>query len=47
MHPNHVHASALDGLVTFAFVILSLAIMRGIALRWPDHPIGQAFAFLN
>lgn len=44
---GHVHTSAIDFVVVFAHLVIALAIMRGIALTWPDSSVGAAFAFLN
>lgn len=43
----HVHASAVDALAVAAIMLLVLAALRMIALRFPDHPAGRVAAYLN
>lgn len=43
----HVHVGALSTAITFAELIIALFIMRMIAFRWPESPVGKAFATLN
>lgn len=43
----HIHVGALNTAITFAEVIIALFIMRMVAARWPDSPVGKAMAALN
>jgi hypothetical protein len=43
----HVHVGALSTAVTAAEVIIVLFLMRMIAAKWPDSPVGKAMAALN
>lgn len=42
-----IPVSAMHFLVTSAYVILLLAILKMIAVRFKDRPIGQALGFLT
>lgn len=42
----HVHGSALDALVMFAFLIIIGAFWRLGAARLSEKPIGRAMAFV-
>lgn len=44
--PEHVHVSALNFLVTLAYLILGLALLVTIAAKFSDKPVGQAAAVL-
>ncbi len=43
----HVHVGALSLMITFANVIIILFIMRMIAAKYPESPVGKAMAALN
>jgi hypothetical protein len=43
----HVHVGALSTAITFAEVVIVLFLLRMIAARWPDSPVGKASAALN
>lgn len=42
----HVHGSALDAMVMFAFLIIIGALWRTTAIKLSDRSIGRAMAFV-
>lgn len=42
----HVHASTLDALTVFAYLIIFGAAWRSVAGQLSERPIGQAMAFV-
>lgn len=43
---HHIHASALSGMITAAFIIIFGFLWRSLSMRWSERPIGQAMAFI-
>ena len=39
----HVHVSALQGFITFLYVIATFGIFSALALRFKGHPAADAF----
>lgn len=42
----HVHVSALDALVNAAYLVITLFLLRLIAIKFSDSPLGQALSFI-
>lgn len=42
----HIHASALDALVVFAYLVIFGFIWRFLSARWSERPVGKAMAFI-
>lgn len=42
----HVHVSALDALVTFAYVLILGFLWRMLAAYWADNAVGKAMSNL-
>jgi len=40
----HVHASALDALIITAYLLIALFVLRWIAAKTSERPIGKALA---
>jgi hypothetical protein len=40
----HIHASALDALVVIAYMVIGLFLLRQLAARLSERPIGKAIA---
>lgn len=42
----HVHVGAINALVFLAYLIIIGTLLRLIATRYPDNPIGKAIQFI-
>ena len=42
----HVHVGAINALIFLAYLIVIGTILRLIATRYPDNPIGKAIQFI-
>lgn len=43
----HIHVSALDALIVWAYMLIGLFLMRLVSIRFPDSSLGKAFAVIN
>jgi hypothetical protein len=43
---GHIHVSALDGIVTAAYVVIALAALKTLAARFAEQPWAQALAWV-
>ncbi len=45
--PTHVHIGFVPMVITAAYVIVTLFVMRWIAATWPESAVGKALAAIN
>lgn len=43
----HIHVSALDALIVWAYMIIGLFLMRLATVRFSDSSLGKALSFIN
>lgn len=43
---GHLHVSAADGMVTIGYMVIGLAALKTVAVRYADSPAGQALAWI-